>query len=198
MSQPIIALRGLTRQFQTGAETVTVLRDVDLDIHQGELVAIIGQSGSGKSTLMNILGCLDRASSGSYAFGGKDIGRLGPDALAELRREHFGFIFQRYQLLPDLDAVENALVLSSGLVTRRDPEGNAMVMVYDPQSEKAEPRRIEVGLNNNIMAEITSGLDEGDEVVSASASARAPTGQQGGGPGGIPGLGGAGGFGGRR
>ena len=107
MSDPIISLRGLTRQFQTGAEAVTVLRDVDLDIHRGELVAIMGQSGSGKSTLMNILGCLDRASSGSYTFAGRDVGKLSPDALAELRREHFGFIFQRYQLLPDLDAVEN-------------------------------------------------------------------------------------------
>ncbi len=107
MSDPIISLRGLTRQFQTGAETVTVLRDVDLDIHRGELVAIMGQSGSGKSTLMNILGCLDRATSGTYRFAGRDVGKLAPDALAELRREHFGFIFQRYQLLPDLDAVEN-------------------------------------------------------------------------------------------
>ncbi|ODT82896.1 MAG: macrolide ABC transporter permease/ATP-binding protein MacB [Pelagibacterium sp. SCN 64-44] len=110
MSEPIISIRGLWRRFQTGGESVAVLRDVDIDIHRGEMVAIIGQSGSGKSTLMNILGCLDRASEGSYHFAGKDVGRLDADALAALRREHFGFIFQRYQLLPDLDAVENVEV----------------------------------------------------------------------------------------
>ena len=107
MSTPLISVRGLTRRFQTGAEAVTVLDNVDLDIAQGELVAIIGQSGSGKSTLMNILGCLDRPTSGTFTFAGRDVSKLAPDALAELRREHFGFIFQRYQLLADLDAVEN-------------------------------------------------------------------------------------------
>jgi macrolide transport system ATP-binding/permease protein len=104
---PLISLRGLTRRFVTGAETVTVLDDVNLDIEAGEMIAIVGASGSGKSTLMNILGCLDRASGGTYTFGGRDISKLGPDELAQLRREHFGFIFQRYQLLADLDAVEN-------------------------------------------------------------------------------------------
>ncbi|WDR04172.1 MacB family efflux pump subunit [Devosia algicola] len=107
MSDPVISLKGLNRWFETGAETVTVLKDVDLDIRVGEMVAIIGQSGSGKSTLMNILGCLDRPSAGTYNFSGREVARLGPDQLAELRREHFGFIFQRYQLLADLDAVEN-------------------------------------------------------------------------------------------
>jgi macrolide transport system ATP-binding/permease protein len=108
--QPIIAIKGLVRRFQAGGEAVAVLKGVDLDIHRGEMVAIMGQSGSGKSTLMNILGCLDRATEGSYRFAGKDVSRLDADELAALRREHFGFIFQRYQLLPDLDAVENVEV----------------------------------------------------------------------------------------
>ncbi|UYO01375.1 MAG: MacB family efflux pump subunit [Devosia sp.] len=106
----MISISGLSRRFQAGPETVAVLKGVDLDIHRGEMVAIIGQSGSGKSTLMNILGCLDRASEGTYRFAGKDVGKLDADDLAALRREHFGFIFQRYQLLPDLDAVENVEV----------------------------------------------------------------------------------------
>jgi macrolide transport system ATP-binding/permease protein len=110
MTDPIISIRGLVRRFQTGGESVDILKGVSLDIHRGEMVAIIGQSGSGKSTLMNILGCLDRASEGSYKFAGREVGELGPDELAALRREHFGFIFQRYQLLSDLDAVENVEV----------------------------------------------------------------------------------------
>ena len=110
MTEPLISARGLSRSFQAGDELITVLRDVDIDIYPGELVAIIGASGSGKSTLMNILGCLDRASTGRYAFTGRDVSVLAPDELAQLRREHFGFIFQRYQLLPDLDAVGNVEV----------------------------------------------------------------------------------------
>ncbi|MFT2526121.1 ATP-binding cassette domain-containing protein, partial [Escherichia coli] len=72
-----------------------------------EMVAIVGASGSGKSTLMNILGCLDHPTSGSYRIAGRETGELGPDALAALRREHFGFIFQRYHLLADLTAQGN-------------------------------------------------------------------------------------------
>lgn len=108
--RPIISVKGITRSFAAGAETITVLRDVDLDIWPGEMVAIIGQSGSGKSALMNVLGCVDRPTSGSYRFDGRDVSQLGHDAQAELRREHFGCIFQRYQLLSDLDAVGNVEV----------------------------------------------------------------------------------------
>jgi macrolide transport system ATP-binding/permease protein len=107
MADSIISLRGVTRSFPGADGPVTVLDDVTLDISAGDMVAIMGASGSGKSTLMNILGCLDRATAGTYAFAGRDVKSLAPDELAELRREHFGFIFQRYQLLPDLDAVEN-------------------------------------------------------------------------------------------
>ena len=104
---PLISLRKLRREFVAGDETIVALNDLDLDIHRGEMVAIVGSSGSGKSTLMNVLGCLDQAFTGEYKFDGRDIRKYGVDELAELRREHFGFIFQRYQLLADLDAVEN-------------------------------------------------------------------------------------------
>ncbi|MGD9864861.1 MAG: ABC transporter permease, partial [Pseudodonghicola sp.] len=124
MAEPLISARGISRSFQAGEETITVLRDVDIDIYPGELVAIVGASGSGKSTLMNILGCLDRASSGSYHFAGHDVATLDHEELARLRREHFGFIFQRYQLLPDLDAVGNvevpAIYTGEGRATRRE------------------------------------------------------------------------------
>lgn len=106
----LIELSGVSRDYPAGGEYVTVLKDIDLVIERGEFVAIIGSSGSGKSTLMNILGCLDHASRGTYKLSGRDIGGLGADELAELRREHFGFIFQRYQLLPDLSALENVEV----------------------------------------------------------------------------------------
>ena len=107
MGNSLIRLRGVTRRFVAGDEEITVLQDVNLDIGAGEFVAIIGASGSGKSTLMNILGCLDQPSAGSYEFSGRDVATLMPDEQAALRREHFGFIFQRYQLLNDLDAVGN-------------------------------------------------------------------------------------------
>jgi macrolide transport system ATP-binding/permease protein len=103
----LLEVRGLTREFPAGEGVVAVLRDVDLAIEAGEMVAIMGPSGSGKSTLMNILGCLDRPTRGSYCVAGQETGAMEPDALARLRREHFGFIFQRYQLLGDLSALGN-------------------------------------------------------------------------------------------
>lgn len=107
MAKPLLELQQVGRRFFTGDQDVPVLRGIDLTIDEGEMVAIVGASGSGKSTLMNILGCLDCPSEGVYRINGREVGSLDSDALATLRREHFGFIFQRYHLLPHLDAVQN-------------------------------------------------------------------------------------------
>lgn len=107
MPTPIIAVHDLRRQFQNGDQTVEILKGLNLSIEAGEMVAIIGQSGSGKSTLMNILGALDTASSGKYLIKGQDISALDAEARAKLRREHIGFIFQRYHLIAGLRAWEN-------------------------------------------------------------------------------------------
>nr|WP_256353363.1 MacB family efflux pump subunit [Aeromonas sp. sif2416] len=103
----MIRLKGIERRYQSGEQEVTVLHPLDLCIQAGEMVAIVGASGSGKSTLMNLLGCLDRPSSGEYLFRGQDTAQLDALALARLRCHHFGFIFQRYHLLPHLDAAAN-------------------------------------------------------------------------------------------
>lgn len=107
---PLIQVKGLIKEFKAGEQVIRVLHDIDLTIRQGEMVAIIGQSGSGKSTLMNILGCLDQASAGEYKIFGQSVNRLEVDELAKLRREHFGFIFQRYHLLGDINARDNVAV----------------------------------------------------------------------------------------
>lgn len=124
MSEPVIRLDGVERTYGTGEAALTVLHDVHLDIEAGEMVAIIGPSGSGKSTLMNILGCLDRPTRGDYRIDGRSTSSLDPDELAALRREHFGFIFQRYHLLPELTALSNvelpAIYSGLGTDTRRD------------------------------------------------------------------------------
>lgn len=107
---PLLEVRGLYREFPSGDDQVIVLNNINLAIRAGEMVAIMGQSGSGKSTLMNILGCLDRPTRGDYLVNGQPTAAMLPDQLAQLRREYFGFIFQRYHLLGDLDATGNVEV----------------------------------------------------------------------------------------
>ncbi|MGA7778944.1 MAG: MacB family efflux pump subunit [Paraburkholderia sp.] len=107
MGKPLLQLHGVSRRITGGNRDATILRDIDLSIHAGEIVAIVGPSGSGKSTLLNILGCLDHPSSGNYRIGDHETRALSADELAKLRREHFGFIFQRYHLLAQLSALDN-------------------------------------------------------------------------------------------
>ncbi len=120
----LLELSGISRSYQSGDQTVAVLKGVSLSINAGEMVAIMGASGSGKSTLMNILGCLDKPSAGVYRVAGQDVATLDGDALARLRREHFGFIFQRYHLLPHLSAAHNvevpAVYAGLGKAARRE------------------------------------------------------------------------------
>lgn len=107
MSHPIINIKGITRDFPLGNETVYVLKGIDLLINKGEYVALMGPSGSGKSTLMNILGCLDTPTSGSYILNNKDVSKMEDDELAEIRNKEIGFVFQTFNLMPRTTALDN-------------------------------------------------------------------------------------------
>jgi putative ABC transport system ATP-binding protein len=104
---PVIELRGVTRIYSTGRLEVAALRGVDLDVWQGDFLAVVGPSGSGKSTLMNIIGCLDRPTAGAYRLGGTPIEQLSDDDLARVRGRAIGFVFQSFNLLPRTSALEN-------------------------------------------------------------------------------------------
>ncbi len=107
MSNSIIEIKGLTREFRVGAEFVKALKGVDVSINKNEYVAMMGPSGSGKSTLMNLLGCLDTPTAGDYLLNGTAVSSLKDDSLAEIRNKEIGFIFQTFNLLPRLTALEN-------------------------------------------------------------------------------------------
>ncbi len=107
MSRPLIKIANIKRDFELGDEIVYVLKGIDLEIHKGEYVALMGPSGSGKSTLMNILGCLDTPTSGTYILNGKDVSKMEDDELAEIRNKEIGFVFQTFNLLPRTTALDN-------------------------------------------------------------------------------------------
>src|SRR5215207_904495 len=103
----VIRLRDIRKHYRVGTEHIRAVDGVDLAIGRNEYVAIMGTSGSGKSTLMNILGCLDRPTSGTYELDGRDVTRMGAGALAQVRNERIGFVFQSFELLPRLTAIKN-------------------------------------------------------------------------------------------
>jgi putative ABC transport system ATP-binding protein len=126
----IISLSDIKKDYYLGREPVTVLKGIHLEIDPNEYVALMGPSGSGKSTLMNILGCLDSPSSGKYILNGQDVSRMEDDALAIVRNEEIGFVFQQFNLLPRLSALENV----------------AMPLIYAGVSKKERLERAEVML----------------------------------------------------
>lgn len=121
----VIKIRNITRNFPLGNEVVKVLKGIDLDIERGEYVALMGPSGSGKSTLMNLLGCLDTPTSGTYELNGKDVSNMSDDELAEIRNREIGFVFQTFNLLPRTTALENV----------------ALPMIYAGKSKKERTER---------------------------------------------------------
>ena len=110
MKEKIIHLESIVKNYKVGTQVVRALRSVSLDIYKGEYVAIMGASGSGKSTLMNILGCLDTPTSGTYILNGTDVSRMSDDKLAEIRNSEIGFVFQVFNLLPRNTALENVML----------------------------------------------------------------------------------------
>ncbi|HEY9746551.1 MAG TPA: ABC transporter ATP-binding protein [Oculatellaceae cyanobacterium] len=120
---------GLCKSYTLAGERVQVLHGVNLEVQAGEMVALTGSSGSGKSTLMNILGCLDRPDSGQYFLAGEDVAQLSADRLAEVRNRHIGFVFQTFNLLPRMTALENVglPLLYAGV---RDPKRQALEALH--------------------------------------------------------------------
>ena len=106
----IIHLEHIQKSYYIGAEKVSVLRDIQLSVHQGEFISIMGPSGAGKSTLMNILGCLDRPTEGSYVLDGSEVSNLDDNQLAVIRNQKIGFVFQSFNLLPRLSALDNVIL----------------------------------------------------------------------------------------
>lgn len=167
--QPLLAVKNLVREFPAGESTVQILKGVNLEIYPGELVAIVGQSGSGKSTLMNILGCLDKPTSGSYQVKGRETRELEADELAQLRREYFGFIFQRYHLLGDLTAAGNVEVpaIYAGADPSERHERAVKLLTDLGLGEKTQNRPSQLSGGQQQRVSIARALMNGGDVILA-------------------------------
>ena len=165
----MIELKNLSKKFKLGDNTFDALKDVNLSIKKGEFIAIIGQSGSGKSTLMNILGCLDNPSGGQYLLEERDISKFEGDELARLRREKFGFIFQRYNLLSTLSTLQNvALPSVYAGVSKKDREKKAGELLEGlGLSDKLQnlPNKLSGGQQQRVS--IARALINGGEIILA-------------------------------
>ena len=168
-SIPLIELDKVSRIYVQGGEELEVLKQISLTINHGEFVAIVGQSGSGKTTLMNILGCLDRPSRGTYRVKGHDIATLDADALSTLRREVFGFVFQRYNLLSGSNAVENVSMpaMYAGMGAEQRQERGAELLTRLGLSERLTylPSQLSGGQQQRVS--IARALMNGGEIILA-------------------------------
>jgi putative ABC transport system ATP-binding protein len=148
----LIELRGIEKIYRVGTELVHALRGVDLDIHENEYVAIMGPSGSGKSTLMNILGCLDIPTSGTYCIAGSDVSRLSQSGLARIRGRQIGFVFQNFELLPRMTALKNVQLplMYSLLPRRRQRAMAALEMVGLADRARHRPNQLSGGQKQRV------------------------------------------------
>ena len=169
MGRPLLEIKDLVRRFSTGNQQVDVLKGIDLTINAGEMVAIIGASGSGKSTLMNILGCLDRPSGGSYRIDHRETGSLSNDDLARLRRDYFGFIFQRYHLLPHLTATQNTEIpaIYAGVKKHARQERAGLLLNRLGLAERCDYRPNQLSGGQQQRVSIARALMNGGDVILA-------------------------------
>jgi macrolide transport system ATP-binding/permease protein len=167
--QPLIELVDVTKTFDSGGLPVTVLHGVSLQIHEGEFIALMGASGSGKTTLMNILGCLDRPSSGSYRFAGRDVSGLTPDELAQLRSTAFGFIFQRYNLISTETATENVEIpaIYAGVSARQRTDRARELLTRFGLGERLDYRPTQLSGGQQQRVSIARALMNGGRVILA-------------------------------
>jgi putative ABC transport system ATP-binding protein len=148
----MIQLRGVSKVYRVGSERVHALHNVDLEIARGEFLAIMGPSGSGKSTLMNIVGCLDRPTQGTYRLDGIDVNRLGDNQLAILRNRRLGFVFQSFNLLPRLSAIDQVALplVYRGALNRRKVAAAALELVGLSNRAHHKPTQLSGGQQQRV------------------------------------------------
>ena len=147
--EPVIELRGITREVQNGDTISKILRGINLDVYEGEFLVLLGESGCGKSTLLNIIGGMDKATSGEFRCFGQDFSNADRDMLTEYRRHNIGFIFQSYNLMPNLNAYQN-LALIAELVDDPLPIEDALESVGMAEKARSYPSRLSGGQQQRI------------------------------------------------